>query len=1067
MAHIPLTGPAEGVIRVFSSRWPTVTKRMEGTPKKPTKKEETTLTPQLYEVCYSIVDLPGDWGEFSRLVSVSPRFLIKNISSAVIFEVKQTGVPDTEVLEIRPGEVVPFYWADFRLPELVSVRPLCSEGKTYRWSGGFDICTLGTIPLRIRTILSVHDNEVFSVEALVEIRPGSSGINVSLKEEDSQGIGALYRVENRSPFPIWITQDGVLANPLTSSGASSLEESQARRHFDQVHNLSDKPPMIDGDIVLPNHQKAFGLDVPFRQGKYATRKAASLEELLRVRVGLAPLSTRDGIETTKVLFFTTVGASIRLNISKLRPLSSLSSRLANIRVLGVVTTDGPTRVLRFVLVQKDESVSDSIGNSITQQTGYRPNSGSSTGSFHAMSRGEELYCQVITKAAMETIDQKQARKIPTENDAKREAFFSKGEIELDPANLENDIVFSFRAYIGSVVFSLIDSAPSEIALVAVKGLEAAAKWNMNRTGDANAFISVSWLQVDNHVPNAQYPVAVCPDLRESIEDTNAKIQTPLLMTSLKFAPKHQSGILCLRSVTIAPSNLAIAIDLAFVVRLQGMVAGIYDHFARDEEANALDLVGIDMISLPNLEENIYSFSESESLRLYFEGLTILPSNVKLSVAPARALTPAQALVEGSQAAAIHYAVRKGDVRFAGGGGLGVTVGRRNRTAMAVVRGVFKSIIVDALLRLDGASMNLEGISLRNYVSSGRQLKAYLVAHYLATLRNNVPALLGSLAAFGNPLGLLRGIGDGVSDFVNEPVKGLKRSLEELDAFYVVDGVARGTESLARHTVGGIADSASMLTETFSKNMAVLTLDRRYAQRRDIVRSQQNSDLNFLEGVESGVAQLVRGVIEGVTGVVSAPLRGAEKSGLEGFAKGIGKGLLGLLVKPVIGLSDAATDVMIGVKSSIEGGKSAGRGVSRTLQLRPRRTMYGKDRTLKVYSLADAAASTLMLRTKLAGEAYLSHLDMGDRVLLVSDKKFLLLSSEGRELLLAKFKHVKSIDVTAIDESGGEKVWSVAVTMYVPRKDQTIREVLSCGSNYSMANELAEQLQRGLSMFAEG
>jgi hypothetical protein len=64
-----------------------------------------------------------------------------------------------------------------------------------------------------------------------------------------------------------------------------------------------------------------------------------------------------------------------------------------------------------------------------------------------------------------------------------------------------------------------------------------------------------------------------------------------------------------------------------------------------------------------------------------------------------------------------------------------------------------------------------------------------------------------------------------SDFVAEPVKGLKKSVKELDPTYLVDGVARGTESLARHTVGGFADSASLLTETFSKNMAVLMLLR--------------------------------------------------------------------------------------------------------------------------------------------------------------------------------------------------------------------------------------------------
>ena len=97
------------------------------------------------------------------------------------------------------------------------------------------------------------------------------------------------------------------------------------------------------------------------------------------------------------------------------------------------------------------------------------------------------------------------------------------------------------------------------------------------------------------------------------------------------------------------------------------------------------------------------------------------------------------------------------------------------------------------------------------------------------------------------------------------MKGLKKSVEELDPSFVMDGVARGTGSLARHTVGGIADSASLLTETFSKNMAVLTLDRRYAQRRDRavqLRATERGTTTFVEGVESGVIKLLRGVVEG-------------------------------------------------------------------------------------------------------------------------------------------------------------------------------------------------------------
>jgi len=236
--------------------------------------------------------------------------------------------------------------------------------------------------------------------------------------------------------------------------------------------------------------------------------------------------------------------------------------------------------------------------------------------------------------------------------------------------------------------------------------------------------------------------------------------------------------------------------------------------------------------------------------------------------------------------------------------VGVKIGSRNKTPRMVIEGMLKSVLFDGLLRLDGASLNFGGFSLVNHTTTLPQLLTAITAHYITGLRQNVPMLLGSMAAIGNPLGLVRGLGEGAGDFVLEPFRGFQRSVQEMDAVHVVDGVARGTLSLARHTVGGFADSAVLLAETFSKNMTVLTLDRRYAIKRDrgeVLRDKE--DMNVASGLGSGAHRLVVGFVEGVTGVVRAPLRGAEKGGFEGFAKGIGKGILGLLVKPIIGISD--------------------------------------------------------------------------------------------------------------------------------------------------------------------
>lgn len=545
----------------------------------------------------------------------------------------------------------------------------------------------------------------------------------------------------------------------------------------------------------------------------------------------------------------------------------------------------------------------------------------------------------------------------------------------------------------------------------------------------------------------------------------------------------------------------VAIDLAFLVRIQRFVQGLQGHFQKAGDWQSIrsgvayteQKKHIPFPKFKNIDEIMESGAlfASKNQSLYFQGLTILPCNINFSVAPARALSPAQAALEGAEIAAIHEAVRKGDVKVGNSSAFfGVRVGRRNKTPLSVVRGVFKSIVVDALIRLDGASLNLAGVGLRNHISTAPQLTTYILAHYVASLRQNVPALIGSLAAFGNPLGLIRGVGEGVSDFVNEPVKGFQKSVKELDPTFLVDGVARGTESLvsfqncgtilcfhldlksifqARHTVGGFADSASLLTDTFSKNMAVLTLDRRYAQKRDrdkTLRVNGDGKVTLAGGMESGFNKLVGGFRDGVTGVVDAPIRGAEKRGIEGFAKGIGKGILGLMVKPIIGISDAATDVMIGVKSTVEKDTVHQNLALARNQLRPRRPMYGRDKVLREFKIEDAAALALMQRTSCAGEDYLSHMDMTNRVALFSVFRFLVLDSNGKELVSIQYEHISQANAHSFQEPGSDPTWRVEILLTENHQSKETRggdlEDVPC-NNKDEAIDLCSHIKQGVDL----
>ncbi|CAJ1945620.1 unnamed protein product [Cylindrotheca closterium] len=1095
---IPDNGATHGVIRLLSSRWPTLTmERVRPQDERSLKGEKirgfsyksASLEPDLFELCYSVADVDGEWGEFSRTMEISPRFLIKNTSEKFVIEAKQCGASDDTMLRLGPQESKPFFWADFRLPKLVSVRPsgysLRGTDK-YRWSGGFDICNIGMVPIRVRGRM-VGSNEQSkedrqSLRATVEVRPGTggSGRNIALKEEDPEGDGSLFRIENTSTFPIWLAQDGNLVNPLSSASTEN-----------GAHGLGEELTQIDGDLIRPNEKFSFALDVPYRQGKYANRKEASISDLMSLRVALAPLSSRAGVETVKSIRLTTVGVSLRLNASKLVGSFLPGSRemLQQMRVLGIVTTDGPTRVLRFCLIS--HPAPDVFRNAF-EEVSYMSMS-QNRSKERIKDHRQQDFTREISDATTATVTILKSNELPTEEEARGKALAEAGASSKKSdkprttfRGLEDE-TYSIRADFGGFLFSLVDSVPSEIALASVKSITALARWNKLRTSDATMIASIGWIQVDNHVPSAPFKVALRPEKSghstDSMDNTsNAQSQSsPLLVLALSFAPKHKSGIMCLRSVTIAPGNIMVAIDLAFLVRIQRFAQGLQGHFQNADGWKSIrsGMVYAEQkkhIPFPKFDssdevlERAALFA-SENQNLYFQALTILPCNINFSVAPARALSPAQAALEGAETAAIHVAVRKGDVKVGNSSALlGVRVGRRNKTPLSVVRGVFKSIVVDALIRLDGASLDLAGVGLRNHISTGPQLTTYILAHYVNSLRHNVPALIGSLAAFGNPLGLIRGVGEGVSDFVSEPVKGFQKSVKELDPTFLVDGVARGTESLARHTVGGFADSASLLTDTFSKNMAVLTLDRRYAQKRDrdkILRVNGDGKVTLAGGMESGFNKLVGGFRDGVTGVVDAPIRGAEKRGIEGFAKGVGKGILGLMVKPIIGISDAATDVMIGVKSTVEKDSVYQNLALARNQLRPRRPMYGRDKVLRQFKMEDAAAATLMQRTSCAGEGYLSHIDMTNRVALFSVVRCLVLDSTGKELVSLQYEQIAEANARSFQEFGKDETWRVEILLTENlkpkgRRNGKLVEIVEC-NNKDEAIVLCSQIKQGVDL----
>ncbi|NXU64137.1 VP13C protein, partial [Horornis vulcanius] len=191
-----------------------------------------------------------------------------------------------------------------------------------------------------------------------------------------------------------------------------------------------------------------------------------------------------------------------------------------------------------------------------------------------------------------------------------------------------------------------------------------------------------------------------------------------------------------------------------------------------------------------------------------------------------------------------------------------------------------------------------------------QLRMRVIRHYSEQFLKQMYVLVLGLDVLGNPFGLIRGLSEGVEAFFYEPFQGAVQGPEEFAEGFVI-----GVRSLLGHTVGGAAGMVSRITGTVGKGLAAITLDEEFQQKRREEMGRQPKD--FGESLAKGGKGLLRGVVGGVTGIITKPVEGAKKEGAAGFFKGIGKGLVGVVARPTGGIVDMASSTFQGIQRVAE------------------------------------------------------------------------------------------------------------------------------------------------------
>lgn len=241
--------------------------------------------------------------------------------------------------------------------------------------------------------------------------------------------------------------------------------------------------------------------------------------------------------------------------------------------------------------------------------------------------------------------------------------------------------------------------------------------------------------------------------------------------------------------------------------------------------------------------------------------------------------------------------------------------------------------------------------IRNQVYTTQELQWEVIRHYSRQAIKQMYVLVLGLDVLGNPFGLFRDLSEGVEAFFYEPYQGAIQGPEEF-----VEGMALGVKALVGGAVGGLAGAASRITSAMAKGVAAITMDEEYQQKRREAMNKQPSGIR--EGLTRGGKGLVSGFVSGITGIVTKPIKGAQKEGAAGFFKGVGKGLVGAITRPTGGIIDMASSTFQGIKRATDTSDDVE-------SLRPPRFIH-EDGVIRSYRMREGTGSQMLqvMRTEL-------------------------------------------------------------------------------------------------------
>ncbi|CDF40534.1 unnamed protein product [Chondrus crispus] len=503
-------------------------------------------------------------------------------------------------------------------------------------------------------------------------------------------------------------------------------------------------------------------------------------------------------------------------------------------------------------------------------------------------------------------------------------------------------------FVKGLGISFVESTPAELAYLSVSGIH----FRLDRfDGQQLVICEVMDLQLDNQLSHCTWPVVlwsppppstgVIGRMTERAKDGMSSSQTtrrepprkPFFQFTLHGQyPAIEQRIGSFRGIFVALQELQLAADEDFVLRVWLFVVSLLEaaggsNREREEALDGKDGAETGLALLAN--DNATTGTKQRAVatkgrasgalnRIYVEHLELCPLKLSVSFTSSR-----------TSSAAEHI-------------------------------GGFRSLIrtlVAVLGNVENAEFRFNALELQHVFDTASHFRSLITEYYVSQGSNQKMVLLASNSLIGNPSALFDSIAIGTRDFFVEPANA-KGSAD------FIASIGRGSSSLLTNTVGGIVGSLGGIPRAVAQGLETAVGDREYLAERDSIRGGRARIASSpAQGLYTGALSFGHGIASGAAGLIRDPIQGAAEEGPSGFIKGLGKGFIGGMLKPITGALDLIAEPAAGFRSMMVSDRSHGLAEP----ARPPRAFWGANADQMISYDLRAALGHAILRVVNSGE----------------------------------------------------------------------------------------------------